>query len=93
VVLSPKERLLDLIENFVVYDDSKGQLNKKLAAYHQFYAVNSAVKNSRRVVPDPDENRIGLVWHTQGSGKSLSMLFYAKKIKRKRDEEPDSRVF
>jgi|AntDeeMinimDraft_6_1070357.scaffolds.fasta_scaffold01323_1 type I restriction enzyme R subunit len=88
-----KERLLDLIENFVVYDDSKGQLNKKLAAYHQFYAVNSAVKNSRRVVPDPDENRIGLVWHTQGSGKSLSMLFYAKKIKRESEMKNPTLVF
>ncbi|WP_236544810.1 type I restriction endonuclease subunit R [Salinirussus salinus] len=76
-----KKRLLDLIQNFILYADEDGKLGKKLAAYHQFYAVNSAVESSREVVPNPDEDRIGLVWHTQGSGKSLSMVFYAKKIR------------
>ncbi len=88
-----KGRLLDLIENFVVYDDGDGRLSKKLAAYHQFYAVNSAVESSRRVVPNPDENRIGLVWHTQGSGKSLSMVFYAKKVKRESSMKNPTLVF
>ncbi len=88
-----KERLLDLIQNFVLYADEDGELGKKLAAYHQFYAVNSAVESSREVVPDPDENRIGLVWHTQGSGKSLSMVFYAKKIKRESSMKNPTLVF
>ncbi|WP_240625297.1 type I restriction endonuclease subunit R [Halonotius pteroides] len=88
-----KERLLDLIENFIVYADEDGKLGKKLAAYHQFYAVNSAVKSSKEVVPNPDENRIGLVWHTQGSGKSLSMVFYAKKIRRESSMKNPTLVF
>lgn len=74
-------RVLDLLRYFVLYSDEDGQLSKKLAAYHQFYAVNNAVESSRRVVINPDENRIGVVWHTQGSGKSLSMVFYANKVR------------
>ncbi|RCU47009.1 type I restriction endonuclease subunit R [Haloplanus salinus] len=88
-----KERVLDLIKNFVVYSDSDGKLSKKLAAYHQFYAVNSAVNSSKEVVPDPDQSRIGLVWHTQGSGKSLSMVFYAKKIKQESSMKNPTLVF
>jgi type I restriction enzyme, R subunit len=88
-----KKRLLDLIQNFVLYADKDGKLGKKLAAYHQFYAVNNAVESSREVVPNPDENRIGLVWHTQGSGKSLSMVFYAKKIRRESEMENPTLVF
>ncbi|MFC4550228.1 MULTISPECIES: type I restriction endonuclease subunit R [Halorussus] len=88
-----KERLLDLIQNFVVYADEDGKLGKKLAAYHQFYAVNNAVESSKKVVPNPDEDRIGLVWHTQGSGKSLSMVFYAKKIRQQSEMENPTLVF
>ncbi|MFC4550789.1 MULTISPECIES: type I restriction endonuclease subunit R [Halorussus] len=88
-----KTRVLDLIENFVLFADEDGKLNKKLAAYHQFYAVNSAVESSRNVVPNPDEDRIGLVWHTQGSGKSLSMVFYAKKIRRESSMENPTLVY
>ena len=88
-----KERLLDLIQNFIVYADGDGELGKKLAAYHQFYAVNNAVENSKEVVPNPDEDRIGLVWHTQGSGKSLSMVFYAKKIRQESSMKNPTLVF
>jgi len=88
-----KKRLLDLIQNFILYADEDGKLGKKLAAYHQFYAVNSAVESSREVVPNPDEDRIGLVWHTQGSGKSLSMVFYAKKIRREGSMKNPTLVF
>ena len=76
------ERVLDLIRYFVLYSDEDGELKKKLAAYHQYYAVNSAVESSSDVVANPDENRAGVVWHTQGSGKSLSMAFYANKVRR-----------
>ena len=75
------DRVLDLIRYFVLYSDEDGQLSKKLAAYHQFYAVNNAIENSKSVVTNPGENRIGVVWHTQGSGKSLSMTFYANKVR------------
>jgi type I restriction enzyme R subunit len=88
-----KSRVLDLIQNFILYADEDGKLGKKLAAYHQFYAVNSAVESSRQVVPNPDEDRIGLVWHTQGSGKSLSMVFYAKKIRRESSMKNPTLVF
>lgn len=88
-----KKRLLDLIQNFILYADEDGKLGKKLAAYHQFYAVNSAVESSREVVPNPDEDRIGLVWHTQGSGKSLSMVFYAKKIRRESSMKNPTLIF
>jgi type I restriction enzyme R subunit len=88
-----KERLINLIQNFVVYADEDGKLAKKLGAYHQFYAVNNAVESSREVVPNPDEDRIGLVWHTQGSGKSLSMVFYAKKIRQQSEMENPTLVF
>jgi type I restriction enzyme R subunit len=88
-----KKRVLDLVKNFVVYSDDDGKLSKKLAAYHQFYAVNSAVESSRSVVPDSDKNRIGLVWHTQGSGKSLSMVFFAKKIKQESSMKNPTLVF
>ncbi|WP_459888850.1 type I restriction endonuclease subunit R [Halostagnicola bangensis] len=74
-------RVLDLIRYFVLYSDEDGKLSKKLAAYHQFYAVNNAVESSRNAVTGPDENRAGVVWHTQGSGKSLSMVFYANKVR------------
>lgn len=75
------DRVLDLIRYFVLYSDEDGQLSKKLAAYHQYYAVNNAIENSKKTVPNPDENRIGVVWHTQGSGKSLSMVFYGNKVR------------
>jgi len=88
-----KERLLDLIQSFIVYADEDGELGKKLAAYHQFYAVNNAVESSKEVVPNPDEDRIGLVWHTQGSGKSLSMVFYAKKIRQESSMKNPTLVF
>lgn len=74
-------RILDLIRYFVLYSDEDGQLSKKLAAYHQYYAVNNAIESSKTVVTNPDENRVGVVWHTQGSGKSLSMVFYANKVR------------
>ena len=87
------ERLVDLIRHFILFSDEDGQLSKKLAAYHQFYAVNNAVENSKEVVPNPDNNRIGVVWHTQGSGKSLSMVFYANKVRQVKDMENPTLVF
>ena len=75
------DRVLDLIRYFVLYSDEDGQLSKKLAAYHQYYAVNNTIESSKDVVTNPDENRIGVVWHTQGSGKSLSMVLYANKVR------------
>ena len=73
-------RLLDLIRYFVVFEDDGAAISKKMAAYHQYWAVNKAVAETVRAVDEAGDRRIGVVWHTQGSGKSLSMAFYAGKI-------------
>ena len=73
-------RLLDLARHFVVFEDDGAAIFKKMAAYHQYWAVNKAVDETVRAVDQAGDRRIGVVWHTQGSGKSLSMAFYAGKI-------------
>lgn len=94
-----KRRLLDLLEYFIVFEDTgDGALAKKMAGYHQFHAVNAAVIETLRATHlysqvsrfsqdkelhhggDSGDKRIGVVWHTQGSGKSLTMAFYAGRI-------------
>jgi type I restriction enzyme R subunit len=74
------ERLLDLVENFVAYEKGKRGLIKKLAKNHQFLGVNRAVAAVDRIAET--RGRLGVFWHTQGSGKSLSMLYFAQKILR-----------
>ncbi|MBI3043491.1 MAG: type I restriction endonuclease subunit R [Betaproteobacteria bacterium] len=93
-----RRRLLDLIGNFIVFEDEGGgKLAKKMAGYHQFHAVRVAVEETLRAADelrevaagryetrkpggDPGDRRIGVVWHTQGSGKSLTMAFYAGRV-------------
>ena len=99
-----RERFLTLVRDFIVFeDDGSGKLAKKMAGYHQFHAVETAVLETLRAsalrlelkwVAEPDkkyeigrqpdgypgDRRIGVVWHTQGSGKSLTMAFYAGRI-------------
>ena len=76
-----KRRLLDLIRHFIVFEENeKGQRIKKMAAYHQFHAVNKAVEETAKASGPRGDKRIGVVWHTQGSGKSLTMAFYAGKV-------------
>lgn len=82
--------LLDLIRNFIVFEKTKKEdarsgliqisTEKKLAAYHQYYAVNKAVQSSISASGVNGDKRGGVVWHTQGSGKSLSMVFYSGKL-------------
>lgn len=90
--------LLDLVRNFIVFEKTKKNdpatgitqvvTEKKLAAYHQYYAVNKAVESTLRATgvatvlnsSGEGNRRAGVVWHTQGSGKSLSMVFYAGKL-------------
>jgi type I restriction enzyme, R subunit len=74
-----KGRLLDLVENFSRFSESKGAVNKLVARNHQFLGVNRAVE-ALKVCTD---GRIGVFWHTQGSGKSYSMVFFAEKVFRK----------
>lgn len=75
-----KSRFLDLLRNFIVFESDGGQLAKKMAGYHQFHAVNKAVESTLRAAAVRGDRRAGVVWHTQGSGKSLSMVFYAGKL-------------
>lgn len=98
-----KQRLIDLVGHFIVFeDDGGGNLVKKMAGYHQFHAVRAAVAETLRAARpqaaggiaeqrgryeagarpggDLGDRRIGVVWHTQGSGKSLTMAFYAGRV-------------
>lgn len=72
--------LLDWIRHFVSFTGTGDKLVKKVAAYHQYWAVSKAVDQTRRAVEG--DRRVGVVWHTQGSGKSLEMLFYAGLVMR-----------
>ena len=72
-----KERLLDIIKNFICYCVEGTKRWKVLAAYHQYFAVKKAVASTLRASGENGDGRGGVFWHTQGSGKSLSMVFYA----------------
>jgi len=75
-----KARFLDLVRNFVVFEDDGAVVQKKLAGYHQFHAVRTAVAETVRATGPSGDRKVGVVWHTQGSGKSLTMTFYAGKV-------------
>ncbi|WP_010583950.1 type I restriction endonuclease subunit R [Schlesneria paludicola] len=89
-----RQRFLDMLQHFIVFeeDPDSGSLNKIVAGYHQFHAVNAALeetvrasgmgKSARQAGGKPGDRRAGVVWHTQGSGKSYSMLFYAARVVR-----------
>jgi len=72
-----KKRFLDIVRNFIVFEKAK-TTSKKLAAYHQFWATNKAVESTTKA--RKGDKKAGIVWHTQGSGKSLTMIFYAGKL-------------
>ena len=98
------QRFLALVRDYIVFEDDGSALAKKMAGYHQFHAVETAVEETTRAAElqhssslrdeaghyesgrkpggDPGDRRIGVVWHTQGSGKSLTMAFYAGRIVR-----------
>ena len=76
-----KENFLDLLENFILYDHSDGRTVKILSRNHQYLGVNQAVEKYRN--RELENGKLGVFWHTQGSGKSYSMLFLAQKIRRK----------
>jgi len=79
------DRFLDLIRYFTVFEEHRAETVKKVAGYHQYHAANKAVVATLRATAPNGDGRVGVVWHTQGSGKSLTMLFYAGKI----IQEPD----
>ena len=81
-----KENFLDLLENFILYDHSDGRTAKIFARNHQYLGVNVAVNAyAHRKLTD---GKLGVFWHTQGSGKSYSMAFLAQKIRRKMSGSP-----
>jgi type I restriction enzyme, R subunit len=73
-----KQNLLDIIRHFITFDKSGKNPEKILAGYHQYHATNKAVSETLDAIKE--DGRIGVVWHTQGSGKSLTMAFYTSKI-------------
>jgi len=75
-------RFLDLVRNFVVFSDEPAGLVKRVAKYHQYWAVNAAVESTIDASGPDGDRRGGVVWHTQGSGKSIEMLLYAAKVMR-----------
>lgn len=75
-----KKVLLDLIQNFTVFEKEEKGTKKKIAAYHQYHAVNKAVLSTIKASGPKGDKRCGVVWHTQGSGKSLSMVFFTGKV-------------
>ena len=76
-----KNNFLDLVENFILFDDSAGTPRKILARNHQFLGVNRAIEAVRdRKLRN---GKLGVFWHTQGSGKSYSMVFFTRKVHRK----------
>jgi type I restriction enzyme, R subunit len=77
-----KTRLLDIVRSFVVFSDERDGLVKRVAKYHQYWAVNAAVESTIEAAGPQGDRRGGVVWHTQGSGKSIEMLLYASKIMR-----------
>lgn len=81
-----KENFLDLFENFILFDHSGGNTAKILARNHQYLGVNEAMKAyaARKL----NNGKLGVFWHTQGSGKSYSMVFLAQKIRRKFEGSP-----
>lgn len=73
-----KRRFLQILRHFIVFEDEgAGKVIKKMAGYHQFHAVNHAIDETITAASETGDRRVGVVWHTQGSGKSLTMAFYA----------------
>jgi len=71
--LFPKATLLNYLKNFIFHEDHNGKIIKKGAKYHQFWGINKAVESSVANIKPNGDGRLGVIWHTQGSGKSISM--------------------
>lgn len=82
-----KRRFLDLLRDFTVFGDTGGGLVKIVAGYHQFHAVQNAVRHTVSATAPGGDRKVGVIWHTQGSGKSLLMAFYAGQLVRRLELE------
>ena len=78
--LCEPQRLLDVVENFILFMEAQGGLIKILAKNHQYLGVNNTIKSLKQITDN--QGKLGVFWHTQGSGKSISMLFFAQKVLR-----------
>jgi len=76
-----KDKFMDIFENFIIYDDSSGKQIKVLAKNHQYLGVNQVIKTLKD--PNRVKGKLGVFWHTQGAGKSYSMVFFTTKVHRK----------
>lgn len=76
-----KQNFMDLLENFILFDETKTKLAKIVARNHQFLGVNRAIEAVRN--RQNSDGKLGVFWHTQGSGKSYSMVYFAEKVRRK----------
>jgi len=83
--LFPKDRLLQYIRDFIVFEEANDQITKKGAKYHQFFAVRLAAAKTIQAMRAEREKRIGVIWHSTGSGKSLSMVFLVGILRRHKD--------
>ena len=90
--LFDKGRFLDYLKHFIVFEETGGDtIAKKIAGYHQFHAVRAAVDTTVKASRPDGDKRCGVIWHTQGSGKSLTMAFYAGSIIRRPEmQKPDT---
>lgn len=79
--LCTPEKLLYIVENFILFMEAQGGLIKILAKNHQYLGVNNTIKSLKQI--ENNHGKLGVFWHTQGSGKSISMLFFAQKVLRK----------
>lgn len=82
-----RRRLLDLLHDFTVYGETGSGLAKIIAGYHQFHAVQHAVEKTVEASAPQGDRKVGVIWHTQGSGKSLLMAFYAGQLVRRPELE------
>ncbi|MBT9169353.1 MAG: Type-1 restriction enzyme R protein [Syntrophomonadaceae bacterium] len=92
-----KIRFLDIVRNFIIFEadaeKDASKYTKKMAMYHQYFGVNKAVNETLRAAKPRGNKKIGVFWHTQGSGKSLSMVFYTNKAKRLEELKSPTFVF
>jgi type I restriction enzyme R subunit len=75
-----QETFMNIIKHYILFEEDNHNTNKILAGYHQYQASEKAIENTKRAISPSGDRRIGVVWHTQGSGKSLTMVFYSGKL-------------
>ncbi|MCD6194729.1 type I restriction endonuclease subunit R [bacterium] len=88
-----KARFLDIVQNFIIFEKEGSTFVKKMPLYHQYFGVNKAIEATKTKVKPKGDGRIGVFWHTQGSGKSISMIFYVNKVRQLKELKNPAFVF